>query len=59
MGIPKVIGTLRLCYCMFMARMFGEYQHTIWGMGFGTVHEYEWRGETWLIPAGPLQEEDK
>lgn len=56
--MAKLLNTLRICACLFMARTFGRYQHSGWD---GTLHyhRYEWRGREWIIPAGPVDEAEQ
>ena len=49
-GKYKFLGTLKICFMLFLARTFGEYQHTIWKTSFGGYAVYEFRGHTYFIP---------
>jgi hypothetical protein len=51
----KLGRTIRTLSCLFMARTFGEYHHTVWDGGF-TYARYQWRGKVWAVPTGPLED---
>ena len=55
-NLRKAFRVLRLCINLFKANMFGKYVHTV-GAGNISYHIYEYRGEKWFIPAGPMTEE--
>lgn len=47
--IGKLLRTLRICWCVLMARTFGEYGHSGWN-GHSEYAQYRWRGRWWKIP---------
>lgn len=49
-----MLKTLRICYCLFMARQFGRYVCTCCSFE-RTMHRYEWRDDVWEFPDGPLE----
>lgn len=53
--MPKVLRTIKMLYCLFMARTFGQYRHSGWD---GTIEyaRYTWRGQDWIIPTSPVDE---
>lgn len=56
--VVKALGTLGMCYCMFMARTFGCYRATYHVDLFMWVR-YEWRGKDWAIPITYIEEVDQ
>lgn len=56
--LRKLIGTLRIIYLLGMARTFGKYEHTIWSGQFSYA-KYHWRGETWAIPTGSIEDDNR
>lgn len=50
----KLARTARLLSTLFMARMFGDYVHTVGGLDFEYA-VYRWRGDTWAIPTSPME----
>jgi len=50
----KFFKTLKILYCLGMARTFGKYVNSGWD---GTINyaRYEWRGREWIIPTGPVE----
>ena len=52
--LKKLFNTLRICGTLFMARTFGEYQHTVWANGLQYAR-YTWRGRDWPFPTGPIE----
>ncbi|HSC56990.1 MAG TPA: hypothetical protein VLC51_07280 [Nitrospira sp.] len=52
--LHKLTGTLHILGCLFMARMFGEYEHSGWD-GQINFARYRWRGETWIIPTSSAE----
>lgn len=52
----KLIKTIRICSTLFIARTFGEYNHSGWN-GVFDYASYNWRGETYHIPLGPIDKE--
>jgi len=51
----KLFGTIHILACLGAARMFGEYEHSGWD-GNISYAKYRWRGETWIIPTGPVDQ---
>lgn len=49
----KLIDTTRICATLFMARMFGRYEHSGWD-GERDYARYVWRGKTWAFPTAPM-----
>lgn len=49
----KLRSTIATCAALFMARMFGRYEHTVYDGSF-EYHRYRWRGEVWAFPKAPL-----
>lgn len=54
--MSRLLGTIKICACLFMARTFGDYLHSGWD-GVIEYHRYAWRGEEWIIPKGPVDTE--
>lgn len=52
--LGKVPKSIRICFSLFMARQFGKYQYTQGGFE-RTMHRYEWRGDVWEFPDGPIE----
>lgn len=50
----KLFSTIRIVFTLFMARMFGEYQHSGWN-GEYEYARYTWQGEDWIIPTAPCK----
>lgn len=58
--IRKLCGSLRIAYCLAMARTFGVYRYDITmdcGDGWMKGAIYIWRGKTWIVPKCPLSME--
>lgn len=53
--IKKLWSTLRILFCLGMARTFGQYQHSGWNGEFEFA-KYQWCGRYWVIPLGPDEE---
>lgn len=53
--LRKLTSTTRLCATLFMARMFGRYEHSGWNGEFEYAR-YSWRGQSWAIPTSPIEE---
>lgn len=51
--LRKLARTTRTLTTLFMARMFGDYVHSVGGDRFEYA-VYRWRGETWAIPTSPM-----
>ncbi len=49
----KLGSTIGMLFCLFMARMFGEYQHSGWD-GVISYARYSWRGHEWIIPTSAV-----
>jgi hypothetical protein len=49
MGFKKFCHTLRILFCLGMARTFGRYEYSGWN-GEIDYAQYQWRGRSWLIP---------
>lgn len=54
--LHKFRGTVAILTKLGMARMFGQYEHSAWN-GEISYARYRWRGETWIIPTGPVETE--
>lgn len=54
--LRKLGRTLRVCYGMTCARMFGEYRHSEYACGY--VHVYKYKGRIWTIPDGSISMEE-
>lgn len=54
--LKKLRRTIRMLSCLFMAQMFGEYQHSGWN-GKIDYARYRWRGKDWIIPTSAIDEE--
>lgn len=55
--VREIWDTLRMIFTLVCARHFGRYvvsHHR----GMSDYHEYEWRGQRWGFPIGPLDEDD-
>lgn len=50
--MTKLLSTIRILRCLFMARTFGAYQHSVDGPDIAPYAIYEWRGRLWHIPTG-------
>lgn len=50
----KAASTVKILFCLGMARTFGEYHHSIWD-GRVNYAVYRWRGRTWAIPTTPME----
>lgn len=50
----KLNGTVAMLFCLFMARMFGEYRHSGWD-GVISYARYSWRGYDWIIPTSAVE----
>jgi len=55
--MTKLFSTVRILACLFMARMFGTYRHSVGGFGIAPYAIYEWRGSTWHIPTGAADDQ--
>lgn len=53
--LHKLTGTLAMLFCLFMARMFGEYRNSGWD-GVITYARYTWRGKEWIFPTSAVDE---
>lgn len=53
----KLLGTLRLLWCLGAARMLGEYEHSGWNGEFPYAR-YRWRDRSWIIPTGPMENDE-
>ena len=51
----KLTDTIRICATLFMARMFGRYEHSVWD-GQRDYARYIWRGKVWAFPTEPMKE---
>lgn len=51
----KSCGTLRILFCLGMARTFGHYEYSAYADGINYAR-YRWRGKTWIIPTTPVEE---
>jgi hypothetical protein len=49
----KLGRTVGMLFCLFMARMFGEYRHSGWD-GAISYARYTWRGKEWIIPTSAV-----
>lgn len=47
--IKKICRTIRGCFEIFCARIFGQYRETGWN-GKTDYHLYTWRGRDYYIP---------
>lgn len=56
-AVKKLPSTLRMLFCLGMARTFGSYKHTIWNGEFDYA-VYEWRGERWAFPTEAMGDID-
>lgn len=54
--LKKLRKTLNILSCLFLARMFGEYIHSVGGHDTADYAVYRWSGKTWMIPTGPIEE---
>lgn len=54
--ISKLLETFFVCGLMFGARMFGDYLHTLHGPNQPAIAVYRWRGKTWWIPTGAVED---
>lgn len=50
--MTKLLSTIRILSCLFMARTFGTYLHSVDGPDIAPCAVYEWRGRVWHIPTG-------
>jgi hypothetical protein len=46
----KFLATLRIAYCLIMARTFGHYLFSHGGPEQPTIAVYHWHGRTWWVP---------
>jgi hypothetical protein len=53
--LRKLDRTLRMLGCLFMARMFGKYEHSGWNETISYAR-YRWRGVSWIIPTSCVEE---
>jgi len=53
-ALAKLIKTMRICATLFMARTFGEYEHSGWNGDHDYV-QYNWRGKSWRIPTSEVE----
>ena len=53
--LRKLRSTVSILCCLFMARMFGEYQHSVNSDSEYAV--YEWRGKRWAIPTSHITDD--
>jgi hypothetical protein len=54
--MKKALATIRILSCLFMARMFGTYRHSVGGHDIAPYAVYRWRGRWWHIPTGSVGE---
>lgn len=54
--IRKLGRTIAMLSRLFMARMFGEYQHSGWN-GSISYARYSWHGKDWIIPTSAVHGE--
>lgn len=52
----KLGSTVRILYCLAMARTFGEYHYSSWTDGINYAR-YSWRGKDWIVPTSAVEEE--
>lgn len=52
--MTKLRSTIRILWCLLMARTFGDYQYSEDGPNSAPYAIYEWRGEYWAVPTGPV-----
>lgn len=52
--LHKLGKTSAMLFCLFMARMFGEYRHSGWD-GVIEYARYSWRGHDWIIPTSAAE----
>lgn len=52
--MKKLFSTVRILYCLFMARTFGRYLHSVSGPNQPNCAVYEWRGRRWWVPTEAL-----
>lgn len=57
-SFKKFKSTLNICVTLFVARMFGKYEHSLWD-GKSEYAQYRLMGASWLIPLTPVQEESQ
>lgn len=55
LALRKLASTARIVATLAMARTFGTYEITVFD-GELTYAKYRWRGQTWAIPTGPMEE---
>jgi hypothetical protein len=53
----KLFSTLRIVYCLFMARTFGQYHHSIGGPNQPDFAVYNWREQDWWVPTGSTEQD--
>lgn len=51
----KLQRTVSMLYCLFMARMFGTYEHSVSSDIEYAI--YEWRGKRWAIPTSHITDD--
>lgn len=55
----KFLHTIRIAFTLVMARTFGKYCHSGFDGTIGlTYARYMWRGQSWLFPTAPLEDDD-
>ncbi len=51
--LRKMASTIKILFCLGMARTFGEYRHSVWDERVDYAI-YRWRGRLWAIPTKPM-----
>jgi Na+/H+ antiporter NhaC len=51
--LHKLRSTVAMLFCLFMARMFGKYQHSGWD-GAIEYARYTWCGKEWIFPTSAI-----